>query len=364
MNTNTQVFRNSRLTPRAALSCTTRVNFDIHPTSIFRFVLDALSKLSPSYITNASVHTSPVTIHHLLDLQFLDSNDAKLINQFPCFLMGKIMSSIGYPLVDTRHNCLNPSSFRRSLLQLRQFSLSLGKRLLISPEKARIVNLFSRGQSGEALQPDIKPNRLVGWRQWLRFILYREASIPFIILPSDGTGTDFPEGLAMQLDFNITHLSQLEATVKTETELGIGEAVISIIPFESGIPRSLASLDSPEKGTEGFVQPVGHILKNLRVDIVKAEALFFKLRDSLALFEVGKGFLFFLPGILAFLKELIIEPAAFINLRLQEKSLMFGGIQAIFKGSFHNLNYILNEGRCQANSSPAFKSGVLDGVNL
>ena len=66
MDTNRKVFRNKGLTPGAALGCTARVNFDIHPTSIFRFVLDALPKLSPGYITNTSIHTTPVTIHEFI----------------------------------------------------------------------------------------------------------------------------------------------------------------------------------------------------------------------------------------------------------------------------------------------------------
>jgi hypothetical protein len=162
----------------------------------------------------------------------------------------------------------------------------------------------------------------------------------------------------MQLDFNITHLSQLEATVKHETELGIGEAVIPIVSLESGIPGSLPSLYSPEKSTKGFVQSVGHILKNLGLDIAKTRAPCFKLCDATALFEIGKRFLLFLPGILAFLQEFVIQPATFIKMGLQKISLMFGGIEPIFKGFIHYKNYILNEGGCQANSSPALKCGA------
>lgn len=358
MNTNTEVFGNNGLTPGAALSCTSWVNLDIHPTSIFRFVLDALSELIPSYITNASIHTTPVTIHHVLDLQLLDSNDAKLVNQLPCFLVGKVMPPVSYPFVDTGYDLLRLSSLRRSLLQLRQLSLSLGQSLLICLKETRVWNFLTCRKSGEGSQPNIDSNRRIGWRQCFRFILRGEAGVPFVILPSDSAGADFSEGLAVQPYFKITHFCQLKTAVYVEPELGVGETAIPVVSLESGISGSLPSLHSPEKSTKRFVQSVCHILKNLGVDIIEAGAFCFKLCDTLALLEIGKRFLLFLPSVPALLQELVIKPSALIKLRLQKISLVLGWVEPVFKRFIHCINYTLKRGWCQANSSPALKCGA------
>jgi hypothetical protein len=159
----------------------------------------------------------------------------------------------------------------------------------------------------------------------------------------------------MQFNLNITHLSQFKATVKRETELGIGEAVIPIVSLESGIPGSLASLHSSEKGTKGFVQSVSYILKNLGVDVIKTRALCFKLYDTMTLLEIGKRFLLFLPSIPALFQKFIIEPPTLIKLRLHKISLMPSGIESIFKSFVHCINYILNGRRMSSRFIPPLK---------
>lgn len=356
MNTNRKAFGSKGVTARADLGSPMGVDHHELPSGIFRLLRKHHDELSPTSIGDRLSQT--VVAQHPSGVEGFYRDDSKPVNNTSRFLVDEVMPAIGDTLMDTGHDLSNLSSLRRSLLQLRQLSLSLGQSLLISSEKTGVGYLLTGREGGEGSQPNIDTHGRIAFRQWLRLILCGEAGIPLIILPSDGAGANFPERLTVQSNFNITHFSQLKTAVNMEPELGVSETIIPIVSLESGISGSLPSLHSPEKGTESLVQSIGHILKNLGVDVVETGALCFKLGDTLALLEIGKRFLLFLPSIPALFQKFIIEPAALIKLRLQKISLMLSGIEPIFKSLIHYLNYILKRGWCQANSSPALKSGA------
>ena len=351
MDTNRKVFGNKGMTTGAKLRSAVGVHrYELSP-SLFRFGREYVDELSPTGIGDA--FSKAVIAQHPIDVKLLNSDKTKGANQFSRLLVDKVMSSVRNAFMDTGYNLFSLVPLKRSLLHSRQFALGFSQCLFVRPEETGVSYLTASRHSGKILQPDINTYRRLGWWQRLRFILRREASIPFVILPSDGAGANLSEGLTMQLDFNITHLSQFKASIKCETELGIGETIIPIIPLEAGIARLSARFHSPEESTEGFVQPVGYILKDLGIDEFEAGMLCFKLGDVLALLKVGQRFLLLIPSISAFLQKSVIQPAALIEVGFQNFSLVFGGIQSIFKRLIHCLNYILKEGGCQANSSPA-----------
>jgi len=365
MDTNTKVFGDKGLAPGAALCCTSWVNFDIHPTSLFRFVLDALSKLSPSYITNASIHTTPVTIHHVLDLQLLDSNDAKLVNQLPCFLVDKVMPPVSYPFVDTGYDFLGLSSLRRSLIQFRQLSLSFNQRLPIYLKETRVWNFLTCRKSGEGGQPNIDAHGRIAFRQWLSGTFNSKTNIPFAGRLYNRTGLDIPKDGSMEFGFNTSYLSELKAALfSCEPKLSIGKTIVSVIALKARVAGFLLScLHPPEEALEALIQPISYILKYLGVGIFQARALRFKFRYPLALFEIRKPFLSLFPTIPAFLKQLIIEPTTFIKLTLKQSGLMFSRVESVFKGFIHHhLVYLkgikISTGKEVAHSSPALKYGA------
>lgn len=339
---------------RTSLRSPVGVNHHELPSGLFRLLRKHHDELTPTGIGDRL--SQAVVAQHPFGVKVFYRNDSKPVNNAPRLLVDEVMPAIGDTLMDTGNDLLSLSSFGCSLFQLRQVSLSPGQSLLVSPEEPRICYPIIGRKSSEALQPHIDSHRHIRRWQWLRLVLSREAGIPFVILTADSAGADFSKDRPMQLDFNITHFSQFEASVKLKPELGIGEALISVEPLEPGIARFFSGLHSPEKGTKGFVQSIGHILKNLGVDIVETEALCFELRDSLALFEIGKRFLLISPGIPALLQKFVVQPATLIKLRLQKLSLRFGRIESIFKSFIHYFNGILNEGGCQAKKAPHFNT--------
>ena len=104
------------------------------PSSIFRFLRQYISKLTPSNICNRLIEfiakNFSLIIHHVFDIKFFNTDDAKVINKFSCFLVNKIMSPIRYSFVNANNNLFNLLSFRRVFIKFRQFSLSLCKGFL------------------------------------------------------------------------------------------------------------------------------------------------------------------------------------------------------------------------------------------
>lgn len=347
MNTGTKVFRDKRMATGTELRSAVGVDRHELSSSLCRFLRKHRDELTPTRISDGLGQT--VVAQHPLGVEGLHRNNPEPVYDPPSFLMDEIMSAVGDTFVDTGNNLSGFTSFRCAFLQFGKFPLRFSKGFLISPEKPWIVYPLTCRESSEVSQSHVNSHRRIGWWQWLAFILCGKAGIPLIIMSSDGTDADFPEGLTMQPYLDITNFCQSQTAVYMEPELSVGEAVVPVISLKSGIARRLPSLHSPEKSAKGFVQSVSHILEHLRVDIIEAGALRFKLPDTLALLEIGKGFLFFLPGILALLKEFIIEPPTLIKLRLKNLSLMLRGIEPVFKRLIHYLNYILKERKCQAN---------------
>src|SRR3990167_9999456 len=116
-----QFFLNDSPALTTPLACSFGVYCYKLSTGPFRLVRQYISKLTPSNICNASVHTSKVTILHIFYLKFFNTDNAKAINNFSGFLMNKIMPSIKNSFVNANNNFLGLFSFRRTFGLFRQF---------------------------------------------------------------------------------------------------------------------------------------------------------------------------------------------------------------------------------------------------
>ena len=153
----------------------------------------------------------------------------------------------------------------------------------------------------------------------------------------------------MKNDFHSANFGEGKiATLNCESRLGIGEATISVIAPETRITGLLlASLNTAKETPKGFVQSISYVLKHLGVGVFQTRAFRFEFCYPFTLREIRKPLLLLLPAITAFFKQLVIEPATFIKLPLKQSSLMFGGLESIFKASVHNWYYTLKVRGCQ-----------------
>lgn len=113
MNANRQVFRDKFTTARALLRCAARINSWRQPTSTFSLVARKIHELTPSGISNTFVHTVPVVVLHLLNIQILEGDDLKLVHQSPAEFMCKVFASISYALINMLKDTLVLAVFWR-----------------------------------------------------------------------------------------------------------------------------------------------------------------------------------------------------------------------------------------------------------
>jgi len=122
MNTVRKFFNLSISALKTVLRSESRVNSYQLSSSIFSFIRQILSKLSPRYIANVSVNTPEITFLHFINIQIFNTNYAKTINEFLCFLMTKVISSIRNSFVNASDNFFCFLSFNNVFLKFREFS--------------------------------------------------------------------------------------------------------------------------------------------------------------------------------------------------------------------------------------------------
>ena len=105
MNTDRQVFLDNLITARTHLRGVTRVNSHDRPAGPFCLALGQGDQLSPCSITDAFVHTTPIAVLHILNVQFLESYDLKRVNQLAAQLVREVTAAISDALMNRRALC-------------------------------------------------------------------------------------------------------------------------------------------------------------------------------------------------------------------------------------------------------------------
>jgi len=353
MDTNRKVFGDNGMTARAKLGSAIGIHPDKLSPSLFRFGREYAEELPPTGIGNGFCKT--MIAQHLINIKFLNGNYAKLVNYPSCFLMQEVMSPVENALIDAGNNLPGSPSFSRPLLHLGELPLGFSECLLVCPEEAWIMNSLASRKGSKAIKPYINAYRSAAYWQRLWFIFNGKAGIPLASLPSDGAGLGLPEGLPVELNFDVTDLRKLKITIESEAKLCIGETIIAVKTFEARIAWLFSSLNSPEEGLERLVQSICDILKHLRVDIAKTRAFLLEFYDTLALLEIRKTFLPLLPAITALFQQPVIQPTTLIKLRLKQVNLVICWEKTIFKSLLHRVLLYLKERKLSSRFIPPLK---------
>jgi hypothetical protein len=161
-------------------------------------------------------------------------------------------------------------------------------------------------------------------------------------LSSDSAGFSFAHRRTVKFNLNISYFRELKTValnLPAKAGLLVGQAIISIKSFKSGIARFFSLLEAAEKVGKGLIQSLGHILKHLGIDFIKGRTFFLQGGNRLALLEIADASPFLLPSTPTLLQKMIVQPSAFIKLFLKKVLLFLGGEQSIFKGFIHMYNY-------------------------
>ncbi len=177
MHTHRQIFLDRCLASATALAGAAWVHLKTHPTSFLRFVVRVGYQLIPGGIRNAFCQM--MMFDHARDRQVFKHNRSECVYQFPTKLMRNILAPVGYSFVNTSNNLPSSGSFWRTLFFLAQCSLRSCKVFLITTEKARVGNLFSRRECGKFRKVHINTDHSFGYvRLWAKLFLNRKADKP------------------------------------------------------------------------------------------------------------------------------------------------------------------------------------------
>ena len=256
---------------------------------------------------------------HVLNLQVLNSNSAKLSYNFHTKIMQEITPLVSDSFIEFSQPKTCFSSVRRTFyfsanppMQNLQFAFTLDKMVGISYK-------LSIGESGKALQSNINANLLTGRmlhgniRQFTS-----EGSKPFISLGLlDGHSLDFAFRNTMQDDWKIANLTNLDVFTadKLEPRLRISDAHNPAL--ESGKSFLFAGFvfHSAKEVLKGFVNSIRNILLGLRINFfVFSSKIFAKVK-------LVKSYIAKFIGIFVKRKKLVVDYLASFK-RINDSNLL------------------------------------------
>lgn len=340
MDTLGQVFRDNLVAARTHLRRVVWVNSDTHPTSFRRFVGRVLSQLSPRSIIDTLIHTAPVAILHLLNVQVLKGDDLKFVHQASTQFVRKVFAPVGNASVDVLNDSLALVIFGCTLGALAQSALRLRQHLLILAKEAGIGKMLASRQGSKVCQTNIYANDLRRWGEWFKFDFTREASIPVAQgIPSHSQGLDCTLNGSVEFDLNIADLGQIEPSTVQELEarLRIRKAIVPSPATKARITRGLICFRTAKEGLKSQVNTGTGILQGLRVSIEQKRMFALPVRKHLDRIVTRYRALFLLPGIFTGCKSLIVDPTASIERLLHRRSLCFGWIESVLKCPTHSM---------------------------
>jgi hypothetical protein len=301
---------------------------------------------------------------HTYDIQLLNSNDAKGVHYLTGFLVNEVVPAVSNAFMNTRDNLFRFGSFSSSFVLFGHLSLSFGKSLFICPKESGVSNLVTSRESSKELKPYINPHCFIRLGQRLKLDLAGEAGIPFIKPSPNRAGFNLAFNWSVKVDFDSPYLGEVQHLIfNAKTKLGIGEAIIPLSASESGIARASPSFDSSKESLKPKVNSLLHILKGLRVDLLKPRAFLFPDRQKEVRFIKADGFLPLFPGILTISKRLIIYPTALLKTIQHNLGLPFSRIYPILESLTHKsilsqISVRVNRKENEPHSSPAINCGA------
>ncbi len=337
----------------ACLTRRGRIHSDKGSTSFFRFAGQLCKETRPRGIGNA--FGKAMIVNHALDVQVFNGNEAIGIDNLSTDLMREIFPFEGDPLMHTGNGFAMLAPLRTPFCQFGMLALHFCQCFLFFPEEAGIVYLCSIGKRGKGVESDVYAYLSGIVRQSFCFTFHREGSVPFAGRgTADGQGFDraFDGTVQHHLDMSNARGVELALFIDLETRLWIREAIIAVTASEAGIPWLLSSFETTEEGLECKVNTYRHVLQHLRVDFVERGAFLLQPRQRLDLPIVAKRGSLLLIGCFPFLKQVIIEPAAFSENVIQGFDLLFRRIEPVLKHLMHSVMVAQTEQEGKRETAP------------
>ena len=175
--------------------------------SVFSFAQKASTKVSPARIQNAFGES---TSYHSPNGEVFQGDATKTNNQTMSQFVEVVLSLIADTFLKFGQSENGFSSVGTALLPAMYFSVQSPKFLLGLPVPARILNLFARRKSDEAVQPNVQTDFVGVIRQGLGGDLAGKNGIPLPSPALDGDALDSSFQWTMPTNGNATNARYLQ----------------------------------------------------------------------------------------------------------------------------------------------------------
>ncbi len=156
MHTNAQSFLHYRPAPRAALAGVAWIDPHCLTASLFRFAHQNKGKLIPCCISNAL--GKAMVFEHPNNVQVLNRNKPEAVDQLARFLVGKVGTPKGDPLMHTRDRLAAVGALRRPCGFFAHLLLGLCQCLFVVTKEPRVSDLLAIREGRKGRQTHINPN--------------------------------------------------------------------------------------------------------------------------------------------------------------------------------------------------------------
>jgi hypothetical protein len=330
----------------AGLRSASGVNQCDHPTSVLSFVGGELHELTPDYIRNAPAdrfagalrHRLVAVRLHLLNVEFLKSNELVFIHQFARFLVSEIVAPIRSSFVGMTKGFDDLALLCAPFGKLFFLALQAGNVGSVLLHPALASNLVAIAEIGKGRQTQVNADNVGRMLQRLGFTFTGEKSVPVTNrIALNGQSLDVGTDGTVELDRNIANFGKCQSIAhKLEPRLLKGERIIQALALKAGVARFFTVLDTTKERLERQVYPLLHVLQDLGA--LKATDRFqdwlggFPLREKLVGIVQAQRLLLLFVGIFTNCQRVIIDPTAKLKYPFKACSLRRCGKKAVLVG--------------------------------
>jgi hypothetical protein len=350
------------MAPAAILTRIGRIDSNVLAPSLFRFGSKLVEEFRPGGIMNALSKT--VIVSHAVHAQIFHADDPVAVHKTAAFLVCEVITPEGDTLMHPRYCFAVLTPFWCPFGKLGMLPLHTGQGLLFFPEEARVFNRFTSRECSKGLESDINPNLLRPERSAFRFALDREAGIPLACTALvDGQRFDLPTYRAMVDHLDAARFRETDAVIMRDgkARLWERETIIPATALETRVARVPCPFStSAEEGLEGQIKAYRNILQNLRMHLVQGRLLLFQDRIGGLLLVECEALAFLLVGSTPFLKQMVIEPTAFLENIVELLFFLLAWVDAILKHFTHNQIINLNRTAVEEQRYPGAHAPLKD----
>ena len=323
-------------TPATGLRRVRRVDLDHPSASFFRFAGQVREKGRPCCVTDT--FRQAMMVHHPIDMQIFYTDHPKAVYKLSGLLLGEVVAFEPRAFVHPCHHLAMLATLGRSRRQFGVFALDSCQRFLFTAKETRVDNLFSCRQGSERLESHINAYGCAERVETLGVAFTRKGDVPL-------AGAAFVNGRCFDCATHRTVVDHLDGTDFRERDtsavrdgeatLWEGEALVASGAFETGEAWFLTRFAASKERFHAEVNTHRNVLQDLRMNQSEGRALFFQERIGGLLPIITQALALLHVRCFALFEQVVVEPAALFECRLQRGELFLGRINPILKGLHH-----------------------------